>query len=444
MPCGKNEFARSYAHHRCKNVHKFRHDSQDCSHCLHHQSVVDWALATEQCLQSNLSALAQQWADKMATMHLSEPDSQHCLMFERDGLSILNDCYKASMPLLCASMTNDSSRLVRDLNKVLNIFTKDEYYSGVVHQQMRDLLTSCEHENAVNIANTVAPPSLTKTLFCSTASDDKTNHLLRIAQIMGNDVSEYSYASKVDVNDNGQSISSSKCMEAAPTPLALLNNYKLIQWSRGSKVIPVGLINGKYIQKTLTATNILTFFTFEAEYSQNGSDTCGNGKREAGELCDLFANTGIPSLGCNDKCQPFEGYECSTNKLEHSVCKPTECGDGKRTSNEECDSANMEGCGNCIKEAGYICTANEYGRTSECSKALQINSTPHSDTSTTNQQSSSPTPSPSATSAQNQNLMATSSGRSSLRPSRTYTLLSGLLPVLAGMLVGHTYLVAHR
>lgn len=83
---------------------------------------------------------------------------------------------------------------------------------------------------------------------------------------------------------------------------------------------------------------------------------CGNGKRERGEQCDL--GPAKPDDGCSDTCQEEPNYECTA-----TGCRAIKCGDGVRTSTEECDDAqdppkDGDGCSKvCKLERGFRCSA---------------------------------------------------------------------------------------
>jgi len=99
---------------------------------------------------------------------------------------------------------------------------------------------------------------------------------------------------------------------------------------------------------------------------------CGNGVIEGTEMCD-DGNT-VNSDGCSHVCS---GVGCSGNcKIEFgydcigapSSCR-TVCGNGARTSDEQCDDGNIvdeDGCSSsCITESGYTCS---HGQPNICQK----------------------------------------------------------------------------
>ena len=83
---------------------------------------------------------------------------------------------------------------------------------------------------------------------------------------------------------------------------------------------------------------------------------CGDGKIDAGEICDDGNNTA--NDGCAANCHAVEkGWTCDvvSNK---SACSLIPCGDGVRASNEACDDNEPGvngGCLNCQPVNGYMC-----------------------------------------------------------------------------------------
>ena len=69
---------------------------------------------------------------------------------------------------------------------------------------------------------------------------------------------------------------------------------------------------------------------------------------------------------CVDVAAPGTGYTCSCDSGYFAVqgsCRPNNCGDSRRDSNEDCDDGNTiqsDGCSrDCVTENGYTCTSGQ-------------------------------------------------------------------------------------
>ena len=455
LPCGRNGFARSYARHRCNRLRTIRQSSSNCANCLHHQAVVDWALNSERCLQSELFYLAQSWVNKTSNKQTTRPDPPECLHFEREALQKLSTCYSRHSSAVCQLVNSASvDTITSDLTKVMNAFTKNDYYTPAVRSHLVEMLSSCNNNTATDtIVESIFPSEPNKILFCAASSGQSPVNMVKsIAGHLGRDFNQFAYAGRGDVNSNGEYKANSICRVHAPNGLGLLKNYQLILWSpKHNDTAQIDSLIGE-IERAHTihvdSTTTIKYFIYRTDKSL--SNSCGNGHREAGELCDVFANTGMTNFGCDEQCMPVVGYECSLFQFENSTCQPTVCGDGKRTSDEECDAGSEQvGCSsNCKRQDGFVCSQNFYNSKSVC-KAVPSESTTSSiapQQLQQQQQQSSPSDSSSqhtATSAtaSSQHLSATSSSSSHWR---THSLLSGLLPVLTALLVGQAFFLGHR
>ena len=456
LPCGRNGFALSYSKHRCNTVRFIRQSSSNCAQCLNHQAVVDWAVNSERCLQTELHTLAQSWASKMTSRQTARPDPPECLHFEREALQKLSTCYSKHSSAVCQLLNSGNlSTITSDLNKVMTAFKKSDYYTPAVKSHLVDMLASCNSTQTDSIVDAIFPPEPKKILFCAatyTTGQSQVNMVEKIAGHLGRDLNQFAYAGRGDVDSDGEFADDSICRVHAPNGLNLLRNYQLIMWTTNvndtAKIDSLIADLNRAHTINVDASTIMKYFVYRTDKAL--SNSCGNGQREAGELCDVFANTGMSNFGCNEQCMPVAGYECTISKFENSTCQQTICGDGKRTSDEECDAGSEQvGCSSsCKRQDGFVCSQNLYNSKSVCTAVPSASSiTPQQLQA---QQQSAPASSDSssqhrataaAATASSQHLSATSSSSSHWR---TRSLLSGLLPVLTALLVGQAFFLGHR
>uniref|UniRef100_A0A6U4TQQ1 Tyrosine-protein kinase ephrin type A/B receptor-like domain-containing protein n=1 Tax=Hemiselmis andersenii TaxID=464988 RepID=A0A6U4TQQ1_HEMAN len=103
---------------------------------------------------------------------------------------------------------------------------------------------------------------------------------------------------------------------------------------------------------------------------------CGDGKQSTEEECDDGNTSG--GDGCDRKCKIEKSFSCQGGVTSKSSCNKVVCGDGKIQSSydgkivEECDEGNSEagdGCSaECAVEAGYQCALNPETGVSACMK----------------------------------------------------------------------------
>jgi len=93
---------------------------------------------------------------------------------------------------------------------------------------------------------------------------------------------------------------------------------------------------------------------------------CGDGLVYPPEVCDVAAG-GVGPGGCKDDCAEVnDGWECTSYQGSQNSCYRHVCGDGARTSDEECDDGNTrpgDGCdANCHIEEGFIISIGSRGK----------------------------------------------------------------------------------
>ena len=240
--------------------------------------------------------------------------------------------------------------------------TISDYYKSIVTEHLRSIIKGCSAETA----ETITPKPL-RVFFCATngGTQDIKNNLPIIANKLNQPVNLFSVAeSEVHMDTTVKECQLKTAAGIAESSLDV--NFQLIQWLAPS-VSAVNQIeeaeDTPYIHQ-LGPSSSLVFFWYD-KYETN----CGNGIREAGEICDRFGDNGPDENECNETCVPYSDYECSSDRLVKSLCFRSLCGDGRRTSDEECDDGNTDsndGCNHdCKIEPNYKCSL-PYNSTSTC------------------------------------------------------------------------------
>ena len=94
--------------------------------------------------------------------------------------------------------------------------------------------------------------------------------------------------------------------------------------------------------------------------------TCGDGVRAGAEACDSGSAQGTAAaaageMGCDASCAVIAGYTCKSSAAGKSICSM--CGNGVREAAELCDDGNTvsgDGCAQqCVVEAGWACAASQ-------------------------------------------------------------------------------------
>ncbi len=276
------------------------------------------------------------------------------------------------MSPVCDLLTDElNEEFVTDLGKLASSFAIGDYYRPIIHDHLREVLQECSASIAVETVTKAIPHPKEKILFCAVVAAPIDGSVLSEVISLLNDSSDV----VIDASDfvyadlSGNSVERNLiCQKESPNGAsgAQLEGYRLIQWSPSE--IPT--LRKSFYKKQLSNVSKLLFF----QYPQSAA-SCGNGVREAGELCDTFGDIGNSDYGCNSVCQPFSNFECSSDQLVISNCISSYCGDGMRSSTEECDDSNVsdnDGCSSkCIIEPMSECTKLSYNETSQCKIVLQ-------------------------------------------------------------------------
>ena len=313
-----------------------------------------------------------------------ESDPVTCLSFEQKAMQKINECYHNpeeksdyDQPELCKLLgSNISEQVHQDLTNLVRAFNVGgDYHVSTVDSGIPELVRECGHSEVADSLY-IGQPTF-RLIFCVSANDRRPSarvepdqYVRLLSQHFNDSESHFQYGGS-GLNSLCEKKGPDSSQESHPfhvvTWFASPNNTKAQNWS-------VIISTSKEVN-----TAIFAFFEFthdRTDYLANrirDYSKCGNGRRDAGEMCDYaMLNSSVCSLECEIE-QPddeTEVYECSTEKLNRSYCWPQRCGDGKKTSAEECDDGNSnngDGCSDqCrIEKPQFICK-NSYNKTSVC------------------------------------------------------------------------------
>ena len=366
FPCGSSGFALSYAQQRCESIRRLHSSCEGSSTCVQDTGVLNWAKASEDCLRQRLYHLLT------GELKNSTSDPPTCLHLERKAIAEMNACYQDSRPDLCPSIgTSDFPSLQQDLSTVVNAFSVGgEYYSRVVEPGVVGAIENCSHANSSAIASSLmSQPLPRRVILCVNVTK---YHRVRPTVLVDvpPDQLRQEVASQLsrpleEVVYSGPDSNHSCVSSILPEQLQGLVNLEDHEWHFLTLFTPpsAGLLSAVIANYSPRDSGHSVYFEYQ---SPREATLCGDGLRQAGELCDY---TGMALPSCDFSCSPRPSLECSVERLRPSYCWREECGDGYRTSSEECDDSNThpnDGCSaDCRIEMHYECT-NIYNRTSEC------------------------------------------------------------------------------
>lgn len=371
LQCGDDGFALAFGRQHCEVIHELR------SNNTMPPWMLEWLLSHEICLQQKVLELATAQA-------CPTPNPVNCLQFEAMALAAFEECFTRNVSLLCNS--NEMSTSLPTLADQVSFLTDklgiNDYYRHEVLEAVMRAINTCHHPNISHVVSTVRPSSGDRLVFCAIVSGDQddvrnfpvTSFVDTIADELDRPVEQFNYAGRAQ----------EFCHQTVPPALANIPNpvFHYLTWEPDNGDSLLEDLQPSYV----VAVSTTSFFDFYELGELRSYGHCGDGERQAGELCD----TGISNffgLGCNSSCMPRDQYECDTIPLVHSTCHLTVCGDGLTTSNEECDVGSVlstdegTGCANCRIATGYECNST-YNGTSTCWLAPTASVTPSTSTTT--------------------------------------------------------------
>ncbi len=353
LPCGSQGLALGYAKPRCQQLALLQHSDSACQQCIQSQAILDWALLSEKCFQSELLILVQRYNSQPF------PDPPDCLLFETDALDILQRCLLSTHSICPITY----SVLESDLRVVFDAVAINPYYKSAVTKQFREVISSCKLPQASNLTKAIAPATERMFLCASlTAKNGLTDEGL--AEALAANLNQSSTDFLIASYDLQLAITCRKTSK--PEWSVGSTDYFQVQWTLTAGADKSALTRCQSAGQCIVSSMYLVYF----QLTDSTTSSCGNGLREAGESCDLFVYTGMSGFGCDAKCRATPHHECTTEQLQQSSCSTTVCGDGLRTSDEQCDegSESFVGCNpeSCTIQEGFSCQT-PYNATSHCS-----------------------------------------------------------------------------
>ena len=372
--CGHMGFALSYARQRCDAIRRLHTSSENCKTCVRDEQVVKWAQASEKCLQEKLNHLVlNEFHNFTQTRHPnSQQDPTTCLELERRAIEEMDNCYQSGSLELCSALdlTPEVESFQKDLSTVVDAFhVGGEYYRNIVEQGVVKTVQNCSHPNSSAVANSlISHPLPVRVVLCVNDTRERPyppNHIEKVHQRMMKIFLPH------EVVHSGLDVQNSCAKASLPGTVGVDRDN--IRWHFFTVfALPNSTLLQQTFIKNFSTHGIESGFLQYFEYPlQRESTLCGDGKRQAGELCDY---SGTANSSCEYfTCSPQPWWECSTERLQASHCWKETCGDGLRTHSEQCDDANnntSDGCSSdCHIEANYSCT-NSYNRTSQCTEII--------------------------------------------------------------------------
>lgn len=355
LQCGESGFTLAYGRRHCEAIQQMNSTSTYMPSWM-----MEWLHSHEVCLQQKVFELATSQA-------CPTPNPISCLLFEASALAAFEECFTRNVSLLCNSheMNSNSTTLAELIGTLTQLLGINNYYRHEVSEAItRAINNTCTHPNTDRVVSYVQPSSSNRIIFCAIVTGDDsevrnfpiTSYVGEVAAELDRPVEQFQYAGR----------DQDLCHESAPSAILNIPNpdYHYVMWEP---------VNSDQLQHNLEEyyyPNIGTasFFDFFELNALRSKGHCGDGLRQAGELCDAGVRNFFNEHGCNSSCMPCDNYECDTLQLVSSTCHPTVCGDGLRTSNEECDDGNdvpADGCTSCEVESNYLCDS-PYNSTSTC------------------------------------------------------------------------------
>lgn len=390
--CGKMGFILEYAKQRCEAVRKLEPSSSGCSTCIKNEELFVWSHRVEVCIQDSLTSLIN--SDFKSTTNMMQ-DPTRCQSFEQSAIEKINACYgrDADYPKLCsilgAEIDEDEMRDLKTLVSNFNI--GNHYHNSTVDSGIPELVRECGHPEVADSLYVGQPT--TRIIFCTwgelypSVVGPEHNYFPHIlSENLNDDISHFKYGGPDGTN---------ACTDWIPSNVQNSDEIKfhIVTWFAPSNHPVAQKWNWTELATIITvqATGIFGYFELSLDREDPAGSTirdstkCGDGVRHAGEVCDYaMINTPACSFNCEIQNINSSVYECSVERLSQSYCWVQVCGDGRRTSNEECDDGNLQnhdGCNSrCRVEKEHYSCIGQYNATTVCSKKSPIVAAQHQST----------------------------------------------------------------
>ena len=365
-----------YAKKRCEAASRFAGGIN----CIGNEEMVRWSNKVETCIQNSLQKVITRQFESV------ESDPVTCLRLERKAIDTINECYHNPeeknnhyVPELCQLLGDSISESERqDLTSFVSGFNVGgEYHTATVDSGIPELVRECGHSEVADSLYVGRPTY--RLVFCvwavhlAHASIPGEDYIEFISQQLGDSKSNFQY---------GGPGMHKKCDLVTPpgsqSDFRGRYDFHVVTWFAASNNTVARNLNKTETTSGRIKFSIVTgFYEYTddlQDYLENtirDTSKCGNGRRDPGEMCDYaMLNSTACTFDCDIDQSVDDAYECSVERLDRSYCWEQKCGDGKRTSAEECDDGNLnnnDGCSSqCRFERPQFICKNSYNRTTYC------------------------------------------------------------------------------
>lgn len=382
--CGPTGFAQAYAEPRCERIDELRlRNDASCKTCIQTRALYEWAMSQDACLQDKLINEIE------VDFKTKQSDPPTCLQLEKRGLELMEECAAVhNNNDICNAVRQNSQQSVqRDIEKIARHFRVNSYYATRVERMLKNLVSSCGQEaHIASIAESVLAEGFHshRIVFCTVIFShsiiDNATAVEMVADRFERPVEQFSF-SGID--------ESRRCVTGYAYPSGVTPRDDDLLYFITWTPLPDDNVFSSVSERTLYHKETqnsdggftdIKFYQYTPLSSSEHSPECGDGQRQAGELCDMgVGNIDTDSdeyeIGCSLTCETPINVECSTQPMGPSHCWNVECGDGIRSVGEECDDKNLmsgDGCSSlCRIESDYDCET-PYNSTSSCTHVSDL------------------------------------------------------------------------
>lgn len=365
FPCKDVGFTMRYAAKRCQAILKV-HQEESLTFSSAH--IHHWTMLHETCLRKKLLHLLQAFTNS------SKPDKPVCLQMETLAFKAVEECYNDTHESFCPSESDGETFELNDSLLLAQLFSlNDSYYAHTVKQGLSKLYRTCNH-SSLDVASTdLEDRAAQTTVICTINSANDIGIGLVKPLLPGKEyVKNVSIFQRIPADQliyGGYVLPNegNRCHTVGPRWVRDARVHVILWSVPPQHEVEYPLSNYYYY----TENEFIELWS-KAELHSQGE--CGDGIRQATEMCDTGVFFGS-KYGCTADCQTWEGFECFGKPLTKATCQEQVCGNGIRTSDEECDDNNTEsndGCSSdCRVELGWNCT-NDYLEQSKCTQTPTI------------------------------------------------------------------------